>query len=247
MIEVNELTKTIAGSPVLTGVTFSARPGSIVGLLGPNGAGKTTTLRILAGVLLPTGGSCSISGLDIRTRQREICRLIGYLPEVPPLYPEMRVSEYLRFVAAIRDVPRRRISAAIDSVIDLCGLQSVSRRLCGQLSRGFKQRVGIAQAILNEPPLLLLDEPTNGLDPLQLIEFRRLLKQFSGRHTVLLSTHLLAEVEEVCSDVVFFSAGRTVGQSSVEGGVSRRDLEERYFHLIAGPAAAAAEPRAVNC
>lgn len=219
---------------MLAGVSFAAPAGAAVGLLGPNGAGKTTTLRILAGFLAPTAGAALIGGRDVKTEVAEVRKLIGYLPEVPPLYPEMRVIEYLRYAAALRSIPRSLCSRAIDSAVEMCGLEPVTRRLCGQLSRGFKQRVGIAQAILHRPPVLLLDEPTNGLDPLQLIEFRNLLRRFQGQHTVVLSTHLLTEVEECCSRVVFFSQGRTVGQMDIDPTVGRRELEQRYFSLITG-------------
>jgi ABC-2 type transport system ATP-binding protein len=234
VIEVKDLTKELGGRTILAGATFNVTPGSIVGLLGPNGAGKTTTIRILAGALAPSSGTARIAGYDLNQSAGEVRKLIGYLPEVPPLYPEMRVIEYLRFIAALRTVPRAKVSPAIDLALELCGLHSVQRRLCGQLSRGFKQRVGIAQAILHSPPVLLLDEPTNGLDPLQLVEFRRLIERLRGKQTILLSTHLLSEVEESCTDVVFFSEGRTVGQFRTDPSVGRRELAQRYFELVAG-------------
>ena len=236
MIEAVNLRKVLGENPILEQASFSVPAGSTVGLLGPNGAGKTTTIRLLAGSLAPTSGRATIGGIDVGSRPEEVRKIIGYLPEVPPLYPEMRVGEYLRFVATLRSIPRARISSAIAETVELCSLETVMQRLCGQLSRGFKQRVGIAQAILHKPPVLLLDEPTNGLDPMQTIEFRNLLRRFQARHTILLSTHLLVEVEECCSQAVFFAEGKTVGQFPIDSSIGRKRLEEIYFEVVAGHA-----------
>ena len=194
MIEVCNLTKRYAGVTAVSNISFNVARGEIVGLLGPNGAGKSTTMRILAGCLAPTAGTARIAGYDIFEQSLEARRSLGYLPEQVPLYPEMRVEEYLTFSASLRMSNPHALSKRLGEVVVRCGLTKVRRTLIGSLSRGYRQRVGLAQAMLPNPPVLILDEPTVGLDPRQIIEVRELIRELSGDHTVLLSTHILPEV-----------------------------------------------------
>lgn len=214
MIEVAGLVKKFGDIAAVSGVTFSAGAGEILGVLGPNGAGKTTTLRILCGYLPPTAGTVRVGGVDVRRDSLAVRRLIGYLPENVPLYPEMRVDEYLLFRAGLKGVPGRRRKESLGQVLPLCGLQDASRRIIGTLSRGYRQRVGLADALLAAPPVLVLDEPTAGLDPNQALDMRRLVRNLAGRHTVLFSSHLLNEVEQVCDRVVIFRRGRLLAEGS---------------------------------
>ena len=202
-------------------MSFSAGAGEVIGFLGPNGAGKTTTMRILTGFLPATDGRAKIAGHDIFEDALEARRAIGYLPETPPLYPEMDVTGYLEFVARIKDVPRGQRKAAVESATERCGLADVHRRVIGSLSKGFRQRVGIAQAILHDPPVLILDEPTVGLDPIQIREIRSLIAELadpekSKARTIVLSTHILAEVEAICRRVIMIHGGRKVLDSGIE-------------------------------
>jgi ABC-2 type transport system ATP-binding protein len=216
MIEVDSLTKRFASTTALSGVSFSCRRGEILGVLGPNGAGKTTTLRILCGFLPPSSGSASVDGLDVVERSLEVRRRVGYLPESNPLYPEMRVTEYLGFRAALKGVPRRARSGRLAEVVDQCGLAGIARKTIGTLSKGYRQRVGLADALVHQPELLVLDEPTSGLDPIQVVEVRNLIRSLAGGHTVLLSSHVLSEVEQICDRVLIFHEGRVVAQDSTE-------------------------------
>jgi len=214
MIEVSGLTKHYGEHPALRGVSFSVARGSVVGFLGPNGAGKTTTLRIITGFLQATAGSVTIDGSDIGAAGRDIRAKLGYLPENAPLYPEMRVSEYLAFRAAIKKVPSSRRGERIDYVVGRCGLDKVRRQIIGTLSKGYRQRTGLADALLADPPLIILDEPTAGLDPNQTREVRTLIRELAGSHTVLLSTHILPEVEAVCDRVVIINRGAIVAEGT---------------------------------
>ena len=214
MIEAKELSKRYGDLVAVDGVSFSVEKGDVVGFLGPNGAGKTTSMRMLTGFLPPTEGTAVIAGYDIFEDPIAARRSVGYLPESPPLYPEMTVTSFLDYVARIKDVPRGRRRDAVDRVLERCALVEVRKRVIGTLSKGFKQRVGLAQAIVHDPPVLILDEPTIGLDPLQVREIRGLIAGLAApakgeqRQTVILSTHILAEVEAICRRVILISDGR---------------------------------------
>lgn len=232
MIEVNGLTKRFGDVEVVSRVAFSAQKGEIVGFLGPNGAGKTTTIRMLATYLPPTAGSAKIAGFDILQQSDEVRRRIGYLPETPPLYGEMTVQEYLGFVAAIKDVPGREIKTSVERVIEKCFLTEVRRKLCQHLSRGFRQRVGLAQAIIHDPEVVILDEPTSGLDPKQIVEIRQLISALAKNHTVILCTHILPEVSMVCSKVVIINRGRVVLESRLADLIKDRPLEKVFIESV---------------
>src|SRR5437867_707223 len=207
VIEVLNLSKAFGGRPAIKGLSFKVEKGEILGFLGPNGAGKTTTMRVLTCYMPPDSGTARVGGHDVFENPIEVKRRIGYLPETPPLYLEMSVRSYLDFVAKIRRVPRGQARAKVDAAIERCGLTSVTPRVIGNLSKGFKQRVGLAQAILHDPPVLILDEPTVGLDPEQIIEIRNLIRSLGGDHTIILSTHILPEVTVTCSRVAIVSYG----------------------------------------
>jgi ABC-2 type transport system ATP-binding protein len=208
MIQVVRLSKRFGSFKAVDGLGFEVGKGEIVGLLGPNGAGKTTTMRMLTTYLTPTSGRASLAGFDVLDDSLEVRRRVGYLPENVPLYTEMRVREFLRFRARLKDVPRSKLRRAVGAVIDRCRLEEVENRIIGQLSRGFRQRVGLAEALVHDPPILILDEPTSGLDPLQILEVRKLIRELGERHTILLSTHILPEVEAVCGRVIIIARGR---------------------------------------
>jgi ABC-2 type transport system ATP-binding protein len=216
LIEANGITKRYGDFLAVDHVSFRADAGEVVGFLGPNGAGKTTTMRILTGFLPATDGTAKIDGHDIFEAPLEARRAIGYLPESPPLYPEMDVQGYLHYVAKLKDVPRARRHDAVDRAMQRCGLAEVKRRVIGALSKGFRQRVGIAQAIVHEPAVLILDEPTVGLDPIQIREIRALISALAAPregergHTIVLSTHILAEVEAICRRVIIINRGKKV-------------------------------------
>jgi ABC-2 type transport system ATP-binding protein len=208
MIEVQGLTKTYGELEAVSGLTFSVAAGRIWGLLGPNAAGKTTTMRILTGYLPATSGRATVAGFDVFDKPDDVKRSIGYLPEVVPMYQDMSVASYLAFVAEIKQVPKAKRRAAVARVLESAGLKDVSRRLIKNISRGYKQRVGIAQAMIHDPQVLILDEPTIGLDPAQIREIRELIRGLRGEHTILLSTHILPEVTQVCDGVVIINQGR---------------------------------------
>ncbi len=216
MIETSGLTKYYGETAAIRDVSFRVEKGEILGFLGPNGAGKSTTMRILAGCLAPSDGTARIAGYDILEQSQDARRSLGYLPEQVPLYPEMSVEEYLRFAGALHGMAGGRISERIGEVAARCGLADVRRKLIGRLSKGYRQRVGLAQALLHDPPALILDEPTVGLDPRQIIEVRDLIRGLAGDHTVLLSTHILAEVSVVCTRVAIIHRGRIVAEDSLE-------------------------------
>ena len=208
MIKVENLTKRYAGQPAIQDLNFEVSQGEIMGFLGPNGAGKTTTMRILAGFMPPTSGRASIAGFDVFQQSLQARAHLGYMPENVPLYSDMRVTEYLNYRAALKNVPHRRIAERVGDVKELCGLKEVERKLIGTLSKGYRQRVGLADALLAEPALLILDEPTIGLDPNQIRQVRELIKNLGRQHTILLSTHILPEVEMTCSRVIIIHKGR---------------------------------------
>src|SRR6266404_5175760 len=227
MIEVRNLTKVYGNFVAIENVSFTAEPGKILGFLGPNGAGKTTTMRIITGFMPATTGTVLVDGLDIFSQSLETRRRIGYLPENPPLYSDMRVESYLRFVAKLRGLRRSEVDDAVERVLKICGLADMAHRICGQLSKGYRQRVGLAQAIIHNPPVLVLDEPTIGLDPRQIHEIRGLIHELSGNRTVVLSTHILPEVSQICDKVVIIADGRVVLEEYLKqlpGGTSLEDL-----------------------
>ncbi|MGD8538421.1 MAG: ABC transporter ATP-binding protein [Candidatus Aminicenantes bacterium] len=216
MIEVEHLTKNFGDLVAVKDLSFKVEKGKIWGLLGPNAAGKTTTMRILTGYLPATQGKATVSGYDVFEQPNEVKKITGYLPEVVPLYQEMTVSEYLKFVADIKQIPLDKKKAAIEKAIETSGLELVRNRLIRNISRGFRQRVGIAQALIHEPQILILDEPTIGLDPAQIIEIRQLISSLRGDRTIMLSTHILAEVTQVCDGVVIISDGELKASGSLE-------------------------------
>lgn len=214
MIQVDNLTKRYAGVTALNGVSFSVNRGEIVGFLGPNGAGKSTTMRILAGFIPASAGRVQVAGFDVFEDSLEVRRRIGYMPENNPLYVDMRVAEYLKFRAKIKGVPRGDRRDRLEEVLKQCGLDEVRNRMIGQLSKGFRQRVGLADALLAEPDLLILDEPTIGLDPVQIRQVRQLIKELGKRHTILLSSHILPEVEMTCNRVIIINKGRILASDT---------------------------------
>ena len=215
MITVNGLTKRYARTTAVDQISFEVPKGQIVGFLGPNGAGKTTTMRMLTCFLAPTGGTASVAGFDIIEQPLEVKKRIGYLPETPPIYPEMRIAEYLAFVGRIKGLSRADLSARVDYASERCAIADVRDKLIGRLSRGYRQRVGLAQAIIHNPDVLILDEPTAGLDPKQINETRDLIKSLAGDHTIILSTHILPEVSQTCEQVIIINKGKIVATDSV--------------------------------
>src|SRR5947209_4698716 len=236
MIRVEGLTKRYARTVAVDNIAFEVEKGQIVGVLGPNGAGKTTTMRVLTCFLPPTGGSANVAGYDVVEQPMEVKRRIGYLPETPPVYPEMEVSEYLNFVGQLKGISSRDIRGKVDDVVGRCSLGDVRNKLIAKLSKGYRQRVGIAQAIIHNPDVLILDEPTSGLDPKQIIEIRDLLKALAGDHTIILSTHILSEVEHSCERVIIISQGRLVAIDSVKNLTNRlRGSEAVALEVESGP------------
>ncbi|WP_406700600.1 ATP-binding cassette domain-containing protein [Singulisphaera sp. Ch08] len=232
MIQVDRLTKRYGSFKAVDGVTFSVGRGEIVGLLGPNGAGKTTTMRMLTTFLGPTSGRATLAGHDMLDEPLEVRRHVGYLPENVPLYLEMRVREYLLYRAKLKDVPRSRRRAAINEVIARCRLGDVEERILGQLSKGYRQRVGLAEAMVHDPDILILDEPTAGLDPIQIREVRALIRELGNRHTILLSTHIMSEVEAVCGRVIIIAKGKI----AVDDRLDRLRSESTIVIEARGPA-----------
>jgi ABC-2 type transport system ATP-binding protein len=240
MIEVKKLTKRYRERAAIEDLSFEVKEGEILGFLGPNGAGKTTTMRVLAGYLPATSGEAKIAGFDVFESPLEVKRRIGYLPEQPPLYPDMTVRAYLRFCAELKGVPRASLASEIDRVAGLAHAREVAGRVIGNLSKGYRQRVGLAAAILRSPPVLILDEPTVGLDPIQIIEVRELIKDLgrSGKHTIILSTHILSEVAEICRKVLVINEGRLVDFDTLDALRARHvdgkqaSLEQIYLKLI---------------
>jgi gliding motility-associated transport system ATP-binding protein len=232
MIEVKNLTKVYGNFVAIRDVSFTAERGSILGFLGPNGAGKTTTMRIITGFMPATAGTVVIDDLDIFTQSLEARRRIGYLPENPPLYLDMRVEAYLRFVARLRGVPRAKLDEALEHFLKVCGLADMRSRICGQLSKGYRQRVGLAQALIHDPQVLVLDEPTIGLDPRQIHEIRGLIKTLSADRTVVLSTHILPEVSQICDKVVIIADGRVVLEERLSDIPAGTSLEQVFLEAI---------------
>src|SRR5208283_1913456 len=215
MIKVTGLTKRYARNVAVDNISFEVEKGQIVGFLGPNGAGKTTTMRVLTCFLPPTSGTASVAGFDVLDQPLEVKRHIGYLPEAPPVYPEMEVSEYLSFVGSLKGLKGADLAKRVDEVAGRCAIADVKKKLIGKLSKGYRQRVGLAQAIIHNPDVLILDEPTAGLDPNQIIETRKLIRDLAGEHTIILSTHILPEVEQTCDHAIIINKGKVVAKDSV--------------------------------
>jgi len=234
-IEIAGLSKRYGDFEAVRDLSFQIGAGEVVGFLGPNGAGKTTTMRMLTGFIPPTDGSVRIAGFDMFSEGLEARRSIGYLPETPPLYPEMTPASYIDFVAKLKDVPRAERKHAVERALSLCGLAEVSRREIRQLSKGYRQRVGLAQAIVHDPKVLVLDEPTVGLDPIQIREIRALIRDFAATsgQTILLSTHILAEVEAICQRVILIQQGRKVLDQSLSAlTADGASLEEVFARVM---------------
>ena len=251
-IEVQNLSKHFGSVVAVDDVSFTVERGEVVGFLGPNGAGKTTTMRMLTGFLPPSEGSVRIAGHDTFESSLEARQAIGYLPETPPLHPEMTVTSYLRYVTAIKGLPRGTRAAAVEKALTRCGLVEVSRRVIGTLSKGFRQRVGLAQAIVHEPPVLVLDEPTVGLDPIQIQEIRQLITELAApkggaaRQTVILSTHILTEVEAICGRVILMDRGvKAVDESLASLTRGGLGLEEVFTQVTSGDRAASRQAGSV--
>jgi ABC-2 type transport system ATP-binding protein len=232
MIEVQHLTKRYGDLTAVSDISFNVASGQILGFLGPNGSGKTTTMRVITGFMPASSGTVKVAGFDIFDESFEARKRIGYLPESPPLYNDMTVTTYLRFVARIKGMHKTAIPDALDRALTRCGLTKVTDRVTGHLSKGFRQRVGLAQAIIHNPEVLVLDEPTVGLDPQQIIEIRALIRELAGQHTVVLSTHILPEVSQVCEKVVIISAGRVVMEDMIANLTQGQTLEEVFLKAI---------------
>ena len=216
MIEVEGLTRYYGAKKAISDVTFQVKKGEILGLLGPNAAGKTTTMRILTCFMPPTSGKATVGGYDIFENSIDVRRITGYLPENPPLYMDMTARDYLEFVARIKGTPKDKLISEVDSVVEKAAIGDVQNRIIGKLSKGYKQRVGLAQSLLNNPQIVILDEPTVGLDPKQIIEIRDLIRHLKGDHTVILSSHILPEIEQTCERVVIINQGKVVAQDTPE-------------------------------
>ncbi len=233
VIHVSNLTKYYGDYAAVRNVSFDVPKGQVVGFLGPNGAGKSTTMRILAGYLTATSGRATIAGLDVFWQPVEVRRRIGYMPENCPLYPEMRVAEYLRFRAGIKGLHGGGAKKRVEYVLDRCWVRDVRRQLIGTLSKGYRQRVGLADVLLNSPPVLILDEPTAGLDPGQIRETRKLIRELGQEHTILLSTHILSEVEVTCDQAIIINRGQVVASGRlIDLKPENQSLEEMFIDLI---------------
>jgi ABC-2 type transport system ATP-binding protein len=239
MLELQDVTKRFGTVEAVAGITFSVREGEIVGFLGPNGAGKTTTMRILAGIFPPTSGQVRVAGHDPLREPLACRRAVGYFPEYAPFYPELSVVGYLRLVARLKRLPPGSRGGAVARVLADCGLESVARRRVGTLSKGYRQRVGLAQALCGDPPILILDEPTIGLDPAQVVEIRELVRSLRGTRTVLFSSHILSEVEALCERVIVIASGRIVGEGTPAELAARVGRRQRVVLRVHGSVDAA--------
>jgi ABC-2 type transport system ATP-binding protein len=229
MIEVEQLSKSYGPREAIKNLSFQIKKGEVVGFLGPNGAGKSTTMNILSCIMPASSGSAKICGYDVFEHALEIRKLIGYLPETPPLYSDMVVYDYLTFAARLRNVPSKKTKIAVDQVIERCSLKEVDGRIIGRLSKGYQQRVGIAQALVHDPDILILDEPTIGLDPIQIIEIRKLIQELSASHTIILSSHILPEITQICKRVIIISDGQIAAVDSLEALTTRLRKGERLL------------------
>ena len=245
MIKVEGLSKRYARNVAVDNISFEVQKGQIVGFLGPNGAGKTTTMRILTCFLPATAGSANVAGFDVMQQPMEVKKRIGYLPETPPLYPDMEVGEYLDFVGRLKGIGRTDLGRRVSDVTERCAIGDVRNKLIHKLSKGYRQRVGLAQAIIHNPDVLILDEPTSGLDPKQITETRSLIKGLAGDHTIILSTHILPEVEQICEQVVIISKGKVVATDSVNNLTNRLRGSESIM-VVVEPRADEIEPAAVQ-
>jgi ABC-2 type transport system ATP-binding protein len=232
MIEVTGLSKRYHDLQAVDGISFKVQKGELLGFLGPNGAGKTTTMRILTGTLSASAGKAVVAGFDVFDQPLEVKRRLGYLPETPPLYEELDVRAYLRFVGQLKGLGKKKLVAEVARVAAACGVEGVLGRRIGNLSKGYKQRVGLAQALLGDPEVLILDEPTIGLDPNQIAEIRTLIRTLSANHTVILSTHLLPEVTQICTRVVIIHRGRIVADDRLDRLTSESTSLEQTFHRL---------------
>ncbi|MFL2947787.1 MAG: ATP-binding cassette domain-containing protein [Nitrospinales bacterium] len=217
MIEVKNLTRYYGNRRAINNISFQIEKGEVVGFLGPNGAGKSTTMNIISCILAASSGSAKINGFDTFEKSLEIRKIIGYLPETPPLYSDMIVSDYLNFAAGVRGVDTKKISSSVDRVIEKCSLKDVGHRIIGRLSKGYQQRVGLAQAMVHNPEILILDEPTIGLDPIQIIEIRKLIQELTVEHTIILSSHILPEINQICKRVIIINDGEIAAVDSLGG------------------------------
>ena len=234
MIDVEGLTRYYGEKRAISDVSFHVKEGEILGMLGPNAAGKTTTMRILTCFMPPTSGKATIGGYDIFEHSMDVRRITGYLPENPPLYTDMSVTDYLNFVAKLKGIDKTKRKSEVDSVVEKAALGDVQSRIIGKLSKGYKQRVGLAQSLLNNPKIVILDEPTVGLDPKQIIEIRELIKNLRGEHTVILSSHILPEIEQTCERVVIINDGRVVAEDTPENLMLRLKGGERTQLQVEG-------------
>lgn len=234
MIEVRELTKSYGPTLAVDQVSFDANAGEVVGFIGPNGAGKTTTMRILTCYLTADAGNATVAGYDVLEHPIDVRKNVGYLPESAPLYADMGVVEYLKFMAEVRDIPKSQRKERINTVIDICGLEGVIQKDIGELSKGYRQRVGLAQSLIHDPPILILDEPTSGLDPTQTIEIRNLIIEMGKEKLVLFSTHILPEVAATCSRILMINQGRIVANGTLEDLIEQVRSEEKVHLTIRG-------------
>ena len=230
MIEVSGLTKIYGARTAISDLNFTINKGEIVGFLGPNGAGKSTTMKILTGFMPASFGTAKVAGFDVFDQAIDVKRNVGYLPENPPVYLDMIVEDYLDYAARLHDVPKTKLKSSIDSVLERTGLTHVRKRIIGNLSKGYRQRVGLAQALVHDPQVLILDEPTVGLDPVQIIEIRELIKGLAGHHTVILSSHILPEVTATCQRIIVINKGIIVAQDNIER-LTTRMRESVLFHM----------------
>ena len=235
MIEVQDLTKYYGPQLAVSRLDFQVAAGEIVGFLGPNGAGKTTTLKILAGFLAPSAGTARINGYDCVTESLAVRRSLGYVPENVAIYPDLTVTQFLRFAARAKGVAAKAETGEVDRVVAACGLEEVRGKLVAALSKGFRQRLGLAQALMNQPPLLILDEPTIGLDPSQIVEIRQMIKNLEGDHTVMLSSHILPEVSQLCHRVIIINRGQIVASDTPENLSRQLGHGSRVLMTVAGP------------
>jgi ABC-2 type transport system ATP-binding protein len=232
MIEVVNVVKRYHQLVAVSDISFKVEKNEVLGFLGPNGAGKSTTMRMLTGFMPATSGKIAVAGFDVFEQPLEVKRRVGYLPEVPPLYEDMDAVNYLLFVGRLKSLTGKKLRQEVDRVIETCGVKEVRTRRIGNLSKGFRQRIGLAQALLNDPDVLILDEPTIGLDPNQIVEIRSLIKRLSENHTVILSTHILPEVVQICKRVVIIHRGRIVANDSLDRLTSEQKSLEQTFHEL---------------
>ena len=232
MIEVENLTRYYGTRRAINNISFQIEKGEVVGFLGPNGAGKSTTMNIISCILPASSGSAKIKGFDTFEKSLEIRKIIGYLPETPPIYPDMIVGDYLKFTAGLRGVDAKNISPSVNRVIEKCSLKEVHHRIIGRLSKGYQQRVGLAQAMIHNPEILILDEPTIGLDPIQIIEIRKLIQDLATEHTIILSSHILPEITQICKRVIIINEGEIAAVDSLDGLTASLRKSERLSLTI---------------